>query len=98
MADDSIMFKNSLLNKVIFASSIFVCAFWIVGQLFDVYQYALVGAIFEILWLPCILSLVGIPVISFILLIKEKFTIKSLNLYSIVMVIAGFIFIYMRNK
>jgi len=86
MKDNSSAFKNTLLNKAIFASSILVGAFWILGQMFNVYHYALVGAIFEILWLPCIISIVGIPIISLILLIKEKFNLLSLNVYSIIII------------
>ncbi|PCI08480.1 MAG: hypothetical protein COB73_06875 [Flavobacteriaceae bacterium] len=96
MKDNSSVFKNTKLNKAIFVSSIFVCAFWILGQMFNVYHYALVGAIFEILWLPCIISIIGIPLISLYLLIKEKFNLMSLNIYSIIMTIGLLIIHFME--
>jgi hypothetical protein len=96
MKDSSSVFKNTILNKAIFASSILVCAFWILGQMFNVYHYAFVGAVFEILWLPCIISIVGIPLISLVLLIKEKFNLMSLNIYSIIVITIGFLIIFIK--
>jgi hypothetical protein len=96
MKDSSSVFKNTILNKAIFALSILVCAFWILGQMFNVYHYAIVGAVFEILWLPCIISIVGIPLISLVLLIKEKFNLMSLNIYSIIVITIGFLIIFIK--
>jgi len=54
------------------------------GQIIDVYRYPAVGAIFEILWLFMLLMLIILPIVALILLIKEKFSFRSLYVYSII--------------
>lgn len=56
-------------------------AFWLIGLNIDIYKNAFVGAVFEILWLPVILSCVFIPVISLALWVMNKFSLKSKYLY-----------------
>ncbi len=86
------MFKNSKNSKIVLILSIFTSGFWYLGQNIDVYRFVLVGAIFEILWLPMLAMLFFLPIISLILLVKEKFNIKSLYLYSILIIIATILF------
>lgn len=81
-------FKNSSLSKIFFILSIVVLGFWSMGQIIDVYRYTAVGAIFEILWLFMLLMLFILPIIALIFLIKEKFSFRSLYLYTII--IGGF--------
>lgn len=75
-------FKNSKTGKIVFLLSIIVAGYWWLGQAINVYRFAFVGAIFEILWLPVLLMLVVLPIISVIMLIKEKVNIRSLYIYS----------------
>lgn len=75
-------FKNSKTGKIVFLLSIVVAGYWWLGQVINVYRYAFVGALFEILWLPVLLMLVVLPIISVIMLIKEKVNIRSLYIYS----------------
>jgi hypothetical protein len=72
--------------------SIFTSGFWCLGHNIDVYRFVLVGVIFEVLWLPTLAMLIFLPIISLILLVKEKFNIKSLYLYSIIIGIANILF------
>ena len=88
MEEGKTIFKNSGLSKILFVASIIVLAYWSIGQVIDVYHPAVVGAIYEILWLFMILGLFGLPVVALVFLIKEKFSFKSLNLYTII--ISGF--------
>jgi len=44
--------------KIVFISSVLVSFFWCFVQLVNVYYFTIVGAIFEILWLPMIASLI----------------------------------------
>lgn len=94
MKDNASVFKNTTLNKAIFVSSILTSTFWILGQILNIYHFSLVGAIFEILWLPCIILIFTIPLISLILLIKEKFNVLSLNIYSIVVIAIGLLIFF----
>ena len=82
---------NSLSNKkvsvVVFALSLLVTLFWLLGNLFDVYQFAITGALFEILWLPVLALTFILPLVALVLFIQDKFSFKSLNLYSFLLVI-----------
>ena len=83
MTHETTAFKNSSLSKIFFILSIVVLVFWSTGQIIDVYRYAAVGAIFEILWLFMLLMLFILPIIALVFLIKEKFSFKSLYLYTL---------------
>ncbi|KYG77155.1 hypothetical protein [Roseivirga echinicomitans] len=83
--------------KIIFILSILTAIFWCLGQFVDVYYFAVVGAIFEILWLPMIAMLFVLPIFSLVLWAKEKFNPKSLHLYSFLILLATGLFLMLRN-
>jgi hypothetical protein len=56
----------------------------------DVYKFAFVGAVYEILWLPMLLLLVAVPVGS-ILILVNKHSRKGLALVSILLIGAAII-------
>ncbi|MFT6166382.1 MAG: hypothetical protein ACJAV5_000489 [Vicingaceae bacterium] len=58
--------SSSKTASIVFILSVLASAFWIMGQLVNVYHFAVVGAIFEILWLPMIGLLFTLPIVSFI--------------------------------
>ena len=70
-------------SKTIFLLSMTVLLFWVIGNSVNVYKVAIVGAIFEILWLPMIGLTLVLPIVSFIFWYKEKFVVRSLSLYSL---------------
>ncbi len=78
----------SKTSKIIFYTAVGACLFWIAGSSFRVYDVPIIGAIFEILWLPALIITLLIPVISMIFLVKEKFSFRSLYLYSFLIVVA----------
>lgn len=80
-------FSNKKASVVVFALSWIVALFWILGNLFDVYQFAVTGAVFEILWLPVLALTFILPVVTIVLFIKDKFNFKSLNFYSLLLVV-----------
>lgn len=69
-------------EQVIFFLSLGSAAFWVIGKVMDIYQIAVLGAIYELLWLPFLALLFGVPVASLILWAKGKFKVNSLYLYS----------------
>ena len=80
-------FKNSKTAKLVFLLSILVSVFWCLVQVLnDVYRFAVVGALFEILGLPMIGGLFILPIISIIQIVKEKLERRSLYLYSILII------------
>ena len=88
MIESSTPFKNSRTSKIVFLLSIIVSGYWLLGQVINVNSSALVGAIFEILWLPVLAMLFVLPIISLILLLKEKANIRSLYVYSALLGVA----------
>ena len=80
-------FSNKKINVFIFTLSVIVSLFWIFGNLFDVYQFAIVGVLFEIAWLPVLALTFILPMVALFLFVKDKFHLKSLNLYSFVLVV-----------
>jgi hypothetical protein len=82
MENESTVFKNSGLSRIFFILSVVGLIFCILGQVTDVYRYKVTGAIFEILWLPMLLIIFVLPVISAVFLIKERLNPRSLYLYS----------------
>lgn len=85
---DSVTIHKSGTSAIILALSLIVPSFWFLEQIIDVYQVAVIGAIYEILWLPMLISIFALPVISFIYWRKNKFSIRSLYLYSLLISIA----------
>ncbi len=85
-------YNNPIISILILIMSILVSGFWWLGQVINVYRFALVGAIYEILWLPVLAMLFILPIISLILWVKGKFNLGSLYLYSILIVVATILF------
>jgi hypothetical protein len=77
--------SNSTLSKTLFILSIEVSLFFMIGNLVNVYRFALVGAIYEIVWLPNLALLFSLPLVSLYFLGKEKKKLHSLFFYSIVL-------------
>jgi len=77
------------IGKVVMGLTIFVLLFVGLSRLLNIYQFAFVGAIFEILWLPVILLLFILPILSIIYWVQDKFNPKSIYLYSMILGIAG---------
>jgi len=90
----AVPYKNSLLSKILFASGILVFLFWLAGRFLDVYRVAVVGAIFEMVWLIMLLMLFVLPVISLIFLIKEKFNYRSFYLYTIIITATNILLLF----
>ena len=80
-------FSNTKTSIVVFVLTVPVTLFWAVGNLIDVYQNVIVGVVFELLWLPVILLSLVLPIVCVFFLLKEKFSFRSLYLYSFLMVI-----------
>ena len=81
------------MRKPVFVLSLFVSLFWLSGLAINVYRFAIVGAVIEIIWLPAIALTFIMPVISFVFLIKEKFSLRSLYLYSFLFIFVPFLLV-----
>ena len=88
--------KSHHTSKLVFILSVIVIGFWWLGQVIDYYHFHIVGVIFEILWLPMLVSLFVLPVISLVFLLKEKFTVKSFYLYSLLILLATLLVMFFK--
>lgn len=90
--------KNRNAFRIVLSISCLSWTFWIVGQTIDVYRYKIVGAIFEILWLPLILCVIAIPGLSFYFWSKEKFKINSKFLYLLIGSLVAIVLLYLLGQ
>jgi hypothetical protein len=91
-------FKNSNTSKLVFVASLIVFLFWFLGLVINVYKVAVVGVIYEIVWLPIILLTLGLPVVSLIAWYKEKFNMRSLYFYSLIVLAATILHLTFISK
>ena len=96
MLDQSKNKKKFRRSKIVFIASLLTLVISFLAQMVNVYHFAFTGAVFEMLWLPLILLIFILPVISLFFWVTEKFQLKSLYLYSMlisVITILGLIFL-----
>jgi hypothetical protein len=74
-----------------------VSGYWMLGKVVHVNRFALLGAFFEILWLPALAMLFVIPIISIVLLLKEKTNIRSLYFYSFIIVVTTLLVLFLSK-
>lgn len=65
--------KNLIFDIVILLGSFLVLAFWLLVNQINVYEYKLVGIIYEILWLPFLLLVFVFPILTTVLILLRKF-------------------------
>ncbi len=97
MSQEINSFKNTRISKTFFLLSVLVFVIWLAGQIINVYRFAVVGAIFEILWLPMFAILLVLPIMSFIFWVKEKFNLRSFYLFTILIVITTILLMVFRK-
>lgn len=91
-------FKNSAINKALFIVSIITLVYWWSAKSLNVYKYAFLGAIFELLWLLMIAAVFIGPVFSILLFVRDKYNARSLVLYAFVFqVVALYMLIFFNN-
>lgn len=75
-------FKNKNQALLLVTSTlILTILFWLVANTIDVYEYAVVGAIFEMAWFPVILATFALPLVSLIFFFKDGRNLTSWFLY-----------------
>ncbi len=83
-------FNKIYTGLVSILASVIVSGYWIWGNTFDVYEYAVTGAIFEIVWIFMVPLLFAIPVLSLIAAIINKFKSSFLYIASILLNLGTF--------
>ena len=59
-------------KKLQLAVSIFILLYWLLCKTIDVYKYAILGVLSEILWLPMVVLLFLLPIINLYAIFKNK--------------------------
>jgi hypothetical protein len=77
--------NKSGLGKGIFLLTLGASIFWIFTKFVPIYENKIIGAVFEMLWLPVVIILFILPILSFLLWAGEKFRVKSVHLFSIIL-------------
>lgn len=90
--------RNTNLLKFLFVLNLLTVTFWFVVQNIDIYHYAIVGAIFEILWLPMIIIIFLLPLLSLYFWFKDKFKINSKFLYLLLFSLSSIGTLYILTK
>lgn len=80
-------------KRAVFALSVLLLFFWTVSNCINVYKYIIVGAVFELLWLPMLLLFFLLPIINLVMLIKNKLSLKSLWFYGLLLNVAMILFL-----
>ena len=85
-------FANPRISLFMFLLSVAVFLYYIIMKfvITDVYRSAVVGAIFELLWLPMLMLLVVIPIAGVLMLIKS-YSNKGLAVGSILLIAAAIV-------
>ncbi|ESU28644.1 hypothetical protein FLJC2902T_12350 [Flavobacterium limnosediminis JC2902] len=74
--------KKSIIILVL---SVFVLGYWIgVNSMQDIYRYAIVGAVYELLWFPFLMLFFLLPILNLVMLVKSKFNFKRTWLYALI--------------
>ena len=76
--------KGSIL---VFVLSIWFVIYWFLGQIINIYEFAIVGVVYEILWLPMLLMGLVLPIVSLFFWYKEKFNFKSFYFFAFLLVV-----------
>lgn len=83
MKQETKHFRHTKQSKLILVLSILVAAYWYFGKTLDVHNQKFIGAVAEILWLPMIILLFALPIVSLGFFVKDKFNTRSFYLYSL---------------
>lgn len=80
--------------------TIIVFIFWIFGRSIDIYKDAVVGAVFEILWLTMLAMLFAIPLVSLFFWSKEKWSLRTVYPFCLVLhlILVLFWFLELREN
>ena len=89
---------NTSTSRLLLLLSLFTLVFAAVTTFFDVYKYAVAGAVYEMLWLPFLLSIPLIIIFASIKMFKEKFSLQSNAFLAIIVVCLSVLIMVIFNR
>jgi hypothetical protein len=85
-------------EKIILLLSILLFSYWIIiAMKVNVYDYVVVGVIYEIVWLPMLILLFALPIINLYTIFKEREKNNKLYFISLFMNLISFLIIALLN-
>ena len=75
-------------NNILCILAVVVAVYWMGSLYIDVYKIGIVGVLYEILWLPMLVLLFGIPLFCIIHWVRNKFSFKTVYPYIILFTVA----------
>lgn len=94
----SLKLHGKKFATILFLATVISCMYWLIANLTNVYAIALLGVVFELIWLPMVAAVFLLPTACVFLWVKEKCTVKSYNLYSILIQAFTFIWLSIYNN
>ena len=85
-----------IIDNVIFFVSMLVMFFWILTNRINIYENKFIGIIAEILWLPFILLIFVLPILTTVLLLTRK--LKNSKILFLSLIIQALILIIQFTK
>lgn len=85
MPGHSNSFNRPGINKLMFISGLFALLFCFLTKSWNVYNYSITGAVFELLWLPVMIIVFIGPIFSISLFFKDNYNPRSLALYAAIL-------------
>ena len=84
MNETSPTFIRTRTSKIIFVLGILTCIYWWLTGTVSLKDNAILSTLSELAWLPLLLLIFVLTGTSLVLFIRDKFNIKSLNLYTLI--------------
>lgn len=70
------------MKRILFLLSLFSAIYWLIANSVNVYEYAFIGGLFELTSILMLIVLFIVPILSFFYWYKEKFNLKSIYFYT----------------
>jgi len=86
--------NNNKQSKFVFCISVFFLLYVAIFKSVSPYKYAVVGAVFEILWLFIMAAIFIIPIIALWVLFKKNFSFKSFYFYTLLISAATIVLLF----
>jgi len=90
--------QHNKTGKILFILSLACSAFWITSNYVNIYRYAMVGAIFEMLWLPMLALIFLLPLLCLIFMIKEKKYFQSYYLFTLILIGITMLILFVKSS
>lgn len=92
--DEKLVAHSRMKGLLFIIVTLLVSQFWILSSTINVYKYAIVGVLFELLWLPMLLFLFIIPIVSLFFWSKNKWRLKTVYPFCILAMIIIALFVF----